>query len=80
MHSFYILFIYILFFTLKNIKSKKQYITIWENTTKSEQIPINLADKKYYLILMMMKQVQKYISSKAKENILFILMMLLIVN
>ena len=46
MHSFYILFIYILFFTLKNIKSKKQYITIWENTTKSEQIPINLADKK----------------------------------
>ena len=46
MYSFNLLFIYILFLTLKNLKSKKQYITKWENATESEQIPINLTDIK----------------------------------
>jgi hypothetical protein len=31
---------------LKNIKSRKQYINLWENTRNSEQIPINLTDIK----------------------------------
>jgi len=46
MYSFHILFIYILFFILKKIKSRKESIKKWENNTIHKQIHFNSNDIK----------------------------------
>ena len=46
MYSFHILFIYILFFTLKNVKSRIENVKIWENNTIYKKIQFNSNDVK----------------------------------